>query len=107
MSKGTNGWHGSGNVASEVQYGQTKSGDVACNFKLVIEQAHKALVYLRINVYGGNVEVCRKRNLGIGDYVVIGGELMNREGRAATLTEVRCLSIVITHEDRRHRNGNR
>jgi len=95
VSKGTNVWHGSGNVASDVFYGKTKSGDDACNFKVAIEQAHKPLLYVRINVYAGHVEVCRKRQLTKGDYVVIDGELMNRRGQNDTLIEVRCKEIII------------
>jgi len=96
--KGTNVWHGSGNIASEVSYGRTGRGEAACNFRIIIEQAHKQLSFVRVNVYGGNVEVCRLRDLSRGDYVIIHGELMNRQGNQTPgemLTEVRCLEIVI------------
>ena len=99
--KGTNVWHGSGNIASDVHFGRTGKGDEACNFRLVVEQAHKPLLYIRINVYGGNVDVCRMRNLGRGDYVVIDGELMNRKGQDEYLTEIRCREIVIASNNRR------
>jgi hypothetical protein len=93
--KGTNSWSGSGNVAGDVFYGRTGSGDPACNFKIVIEEAHKPLVYVRINVYGGFVDICQHRELKKGNYVVVGGELMNRKGREGTLVEVRCAKLVI------------
>lgn len=96
--KGTNVWHGSGNIASDVSYGRTGKGEAAANFKLVVEQSHKQLTFVRVNVYGGNVEVCRMRDLRKGDYVIVHGELMNRSGHQSygdTLTEIRCLEIVI------------
>jgi single-stranded DNA-binding protein len=101
--KGTNVWCGSGNVASDVHYGETGRGDSACNFRICVEEAHKPLVYVRVNVYGGNVDVCKMRSLGRGDYVIVEGELMNRKGQDDFLTEIRCKKIVIT--DGRRKNG--
>lgn len=95
MSRGTNTWHGSGDVATDVLFSATGKGEKAAAFKVAIEQAHKATVFVRINVYGGNVEVLRERGVKKGDFVVVDGELMNRRGQADTLTEVRCLNIVI------------
>jgi single-stranded DNA-binding protein len=102
--KGTNTWTGSGNVASDVLYGETKTGDKACNFKLAIEQSHKSLVFVRINAYAGNVEVCQARRLKKGDYVVVEGELMNRRGQDDTVTEIRCKTIVIPPRSDRREN---
>ena len=97
--KGTNGWHGSGNLSTRVSYGRTGAGDEACNFKVAVEKAHAPVVFVRINVYGGNVEVCKIRDLERGDYVVIEGELMNRKrvigSESVTLVEVRCNKIII------------
>lgn len=104
MAKGTNVSALSGNVASDVAYGRTgRRGEPACNFRVVMEQAHRPLVYVRVNVYGGNVDVCKLRKLAKGDYVVIVGELMNRDGQDGMLTEIRCLDIVI-HSSNRRRN---
>jgi single-stranded DNA-binding protein len=97
--KGLNNWHGSGNVSTDVSYGETKSGDKACNFKIAIERSHVPVVFIRINVYAGYVDVCEARNLKKGDYVVIQGELMNRQriigDDKITLVEVRCTGLVI------------
>ena len=94
--KGTNVWNGSGNIASEVDYGRTgRRQEEACNFRLAIEQRNKPLLFVRINVYGGNVEVCRLRSLKQGDYVVVSGELMNRNGQNGILTDIRCGEIII------------
>jgi len=109
VQKGTNSWDGSGNVASDVAYGKTGRGDEACNFRLAVEQSHKPLLYIRVNVYGHNARVCRKRELAKGDFVVIDGELMNRQGHEDVLTEIRCREIVIHSKSRARRdeNGNR
>lgn len=95
MQRGINSWDGSGNVASDVSYGKTSSGDLACNFRLAIERQNQQVSYFRVNVYGRNADVCQARQLKKGDYVVINGELMNRSGREEILTEIRCKEIVI------------
>ena len=105
MQRGINSWVGAGNVASDVSYGQTHSGDDACNFRVAIEQAHKNILYIRVNVYSKNTSVCRMKNLKKGDYVVVEGELMNRMGKDDVLIEIRCKEIVITDKyNRRDRN---
>lgn len=96
MSRGTNSWNGSGNVAGELLFSQTTGkGEKAASFKIACEQAHKTTVFVRINVYGGNVDVLRERGVKKGDFVIITGELMNRRGQSDMLTEVRCSQIVI------------
>lgn len=97
MSRGTNSWDGSGDVISDVLYSQTSKGEKAASFKLAINQAHKSTVFVRINVYGGNVDVIKERGLKKGDFVVIGGELMNRRGQGGSdwLTEIRCGQVVL------------
>lgn len=108
VQRGTNVWHGSGNVASDVSYGETSAKDLACNFRIAVEQPHKQVCYFRVNVYGRNAVACQKRKLRKGDYVVIVGELMNRDGQGDVLTEVRCKEIVIhSKEDKGDVNGNR
>ncbi len=93
--RGSDVWHGSGNVVTDILFSETRGGDPACSFRMAIDKAHKSTVYVRINVYGGNVHVIKKRGLDRGDYCIIGGELMNRRGQGETLTEIRCLEIVI------------
>jgi len=110
--KGINDWHGAGNLSTNVSYGATKSGDEACNFKVALEKSHTPTVFVRINVYGGFLEVCRARDLKKGDYVVVQGELMNRQreigGDLITLVEVRCTGLVIEpgHNKVRMNDGN-
>jgi single-stranded DNA-binding protein len=102
--KGTNHWDGSGNVSTEVEYGETGSGEPACNFRIAVERSNKQLLFLRINVYGDLVSLCKVKDLRTGDYVVISGELMGRErrlgGRRVTLIECRCLELIINPGNR-------
>ena len=94
--RGSNRWSGSGNVASDVSYGKTNSGDLACNFRLAIDDGERTLTYVTINIYGKIVEICKDRGLKKGDFVIIeDSQLMNREGKFGLLTEVRCLKIII------------
>lgn len=94
-TRGTNAWHGSGNVCSDVVYNKTGSGEDACGFRVAVNEPHKPTLYLRVNLYGSNVGACRKLSLGKGDFVVINGELMTRMGREEELLEVRGHKISI------------
>lgn len=96
VQRGTNSWGGSGVLVTDVVYDTTGNDSDACSFRMAINHQHKQPVYVRVNIYGGNVSVCRMKGLKNGDYVVIEGALMNREGRGDTLTEIRCKDIVIT-----------
>jgi single-stranded DNA-binding protein len=94
-TRGTNAWHGSGSVCSDVVYNKTRSGEEACGFRVAINEPHKPTIYIRVNLYGSNVLGCRKLGLGKGDYVIINGELMIRMGREEELLEVRGHKISI------------
>lgn len=94
---GINSYACSGNIASDILFSETKSGDAACSFKLAVEQIYKPTVFIRINVYGGNVGVVKGRNAQRGDYIVVSGELMARK---QALIEVRCKDIVILSRDK-------
>jgi len=90
----------SGNVTSDVTFNQTRSGVDVCTFEMVSERGggengHK--VYAKVNVYLENlVALCGDR-LTKGRYVIVDGELMNRNGRSEELTEVRARDIVFTN----------
>jgi len=101
VSRGTNSWNGSGSLVSDPIYNQTRSGGEACSFKIAINQLHKPTLYIRINVYGGNVSVCQKFSIGKGDFVVVDGELMSRYGQNEVLTEIRCRELVIQSKEKR------
>jgi hypothetical protein len=105
-AKGINSFDGSGKVASEVLFSETRGGEPACSFRLAIEQSHKSTVFVRINAYGGIVDVVRRRELSSGDYCVVSGELMNRRSKDQDLlTEVRAIHIVIPHSQGRYNDG--
>jgi hypothetical protein len=104
--RGTDVWSGSGNIAGHPIFGKTGCGESACSFKVAIDKKHKPTTFVRVNVYGGNVEVCRVRDLASGDYVMVSGELMNRRGKNSneTIVEVRCNEIVIVAQKAKY-NG--
>lgn len=89
----------SGNVTNTIVFNKTRSGRDVCTFSMVSERqssggGHK--VYAKINVYmEGLVAVCRER-LEKSVYVIVEGELMNRDGRSEELTEVRARDIIFT-----------
>lgn len=94
MGKGLNVVVVSGNVGS-TYFGKTKEkGDEVCSFTLAIEKAKDLVTWARINVYGGNVEHC-KRFLDKGQRVEVQGELMNRYSPNLddTVMEIRCIDI--------------
>lgn len=112
MAFGVNEQVGSGNVSGPIKFGTTNDGQVACSFILVMDkrvnrgdrpsgQAQTARV--RVNVYGGLAKICEQK-LRKGGYVVVSGELMNREpsdsrsdGVSHLITEVRADDIVFTN----------
>jgi single-stranded DNA-binding protein len=54
----------------------------------------KITVWVKVNVYiEPLVKACRAK-LTKGGYVIVAGELMNRDGRHGELTEVRAREIV-------------
>lgn len=96
--KGSDILYASGRVCGEVEFGRTHgTSSEACSFRVDI--GIKKPVYVRVNVYGGNVEVIRRRNLLEGDYVIICGEMMSRQSEDRLLTEVRCGNIVIASDE--------
>lgn len=101
--QGTNSWHGSGVVISDVFCSDTKGGNAACSFKLAIDEKNRTRVVVRINAYGGNTIVINSRKMQKGDYCIVDGELMNRAGNREDLVEIRCGRIIIfSQPERRH-----
>lgn len=87
----------SGNVSTQATYGNTAGGVGACSFKMESERRSKqgtVVAAVKINVYGDAlVAICQDR-LYKGVYVIVEGELMNREGSKGELTEVRAKEII-------------
>lgn len=93
--KGVNKVLVSGNVTSDINFSRTRSGLEVCSFVVCSERSGGTYrAYPKINVYLEKlVEMCRSR-LSKGTYVIVEGELMNRDGRSEELTEVRARDIV-------------
>jgi len=87
----------SGNVSREINYGEMPDGSTALSFTMASDRPANGVVitaWVKINVYIDTlVDQCRQ-HLGCGGYVIVEGELMNRDGRHGKLTEVRAKEIV-------------
>jgi len=99
-AKATNRWIGSGNVAS-IDRGVTGSGEEARSLKVLVERRH-ACLYLRANAFDSVARSVDDAGIGVGDYVLIEGEIMNRKVQDRWLSEIRCQDITLV---RRSLNG--
>lgn len=99
--RGINKTFTSGNVSREINYGTMPDGTPVLSFTMASDRVANGTtitVWAKINVYIGSlVEQCRT-HLSCGGYVIVYGELMNREGRHGKLTEVRAKEIVFVKE---------
>lgn len=98
----------SGLTCERIVYSKTGNGSDACTFSLVSERpgSNGAVVSacIKCNVYStGLVEIC-KWKLSSGVYVIVDGELMNRDGHAAELTEIRVRDIIFVTNLTRKKN---
>jgi single-stranded DNA-binding protein len=108
--RGTNAWHGSGNVGQPIKFATTKNDTDCCSFMVAIDGKNNTTTWVRINVYGGLVSICRQK-LEVGGYIVINGELMNRgvSSFSDKVTEVRAVDLVFVNQSKRndYENPNR
>lgn len=97
MSKGINKVFLAGNVLDNIEYGKVGNGSEALTFQIASDRKSASGVvtaYVKVNVYvEGLIRIC-KLKLIKGCYVVVEGELMNREGRHGDLLEVRAREII-------------
>jgi len=88
----------SGAVMGPVRYAATRNGIPSCTFTVLTERhgnGEVVTVRTKVNLYGeGLVRLCKNR-ISIKSYVIVEGELMNREGAESWLVEVRAKDIVI------------
>ncbi len=92
----------SGEVLERIVFANTTTGAPACGFLLASTSyrpnKRKTTVRAKINVYGdGLVDLCRQY-LVKGLYLVVEGELMNRDGQYGDLTEIRALQLIFPNE---------
>lgn len=102
MSRGINRTLLSGKVIGKPNFDQTSTARPAGSFH-VLSERHGATniisVRAKINVYGdGLVGLCRVKIVP-GAYVIVDGELMNRDGQHGELVEVRAISLVFLSEE--------
>lgn len=94
--KGLNKVFLSGLVLDSANYGHVGNGSEACTFRVVSDRHGSNGVVsacVKINVYvEGLIRIC-KLKLFKGTYVLVEGELMNREGQHGDLLEVRAREI--------------
>lgn len=102
--RGLNETQQAGNVSGPIKFGETTSGDSACSFMLAVDKGNLPTMWVRVNVYGALVGICEKK-LRKGLYVIVTGELMNRQransvegmngfAHGETLTEIRARDVV-------------
>lgn len=95
----------SGNVGGGIKYEETKKGIPSCSFQVASDRhAHGEVVtaWVKINAYGqGLVRSCKPR-LKKGTYVIVEGELMNRDSRGfKELVEIRAREVIFPFNGRR------
>lgn len=87
----------SGNVAGNITFGEMSGGSDALSFSVASDRKSSGATitaWVKINVYQeALVRICRTRLLK-GGYVLVEGELMNRDGQHGELTEVRAREII-------------
>ena len=91
-----------GNVSGGIKYCETRKGVPTCSFQIASDRHAngKTVVtaWVKINVYGNKLVSPCQAKLKKGSYVIVTGELMNRDGRLKELVEVRARDIVFTNE---------
>lgn len=87
----------SGNVSREIKYSNLSDGTPVVSFSMASDRCTDGVTvtaWVRVNVFISSlVELCRV-HLSRGSYVIVEGELMNREGRYGQLIEIRAKEII-------------
>jgi len=93
----------SGNVSRDIHYGTMPGGGSALSFTMASDRVANGTTitaWVKVNVYlDALIKVCRGQ-LMCGGYVIVDGELMNRDGKYGRLTEIRAREIVFVKEGR-------
>lgn len=86
----------SGNVG-QINFASMSSGADVLTFTVASDRygnGEKVTVWVKVNVYVEKlVRICKSK-LSKGSYVIVEGELMNREGQHGELTEVRAREVL-------------
>ena len=93
----------SGNVTGQIDYATTDTGSEVCTFVLASDRHANGgvvTVFAKVNVYiEALVRLCRNK-LEKGCYLLLEGELMNRQAPSGKLTEVRAWEILFLTSER-------
>ena len=101
MARGINRVLLSGAVSEAPRFHETGGGSKCATFRLSSDRrgakpGEVITALVKINLYGEPlVNLCKER-LQKGDYVIVEGELMNREGVQGEVTEIRAKEIIFT-----------
>lgn len=94
----------SGNVSKDINFSTMPDGSPVSSFTMASDRhANGATItaWVKVNVYLEHlVKICQ-RQLNSGGYVIVDGELMNREGRYGKLMEVRAREIIFVKKGER------
>ena len=86
----------SGNVG-QINFSSMGNGADVLTFTVASDRygnGEKITVWVKVNVYVENlIRICKSKLLK-GGYVIVEGELMNREGQHGELTEVRAREVL-------------
>lgn len=86
----------SGQIVSDLSWGQTSSGIPACNFRLRVPGQSGRPTFLTANAYNALVNVIRDLDLKKGDEVAIEGQLISREiEEGKTVLELRIVKLFL------------
>jgi len=87
----------SGNIGGKIKFNPLTNGAEACSFQLFSDRVNGGSIvtaWVKVNAYDERlVRVCKDR-LVKGLYVLVEGELMNRDGVYGVLTEIRAHEII-------------
>jgi single-stranded DNA-binding protein len=101
MARGINRVIVSGNVSDSARYHETSTGSKCATFRLASDRrgarsGEVVTAWVKINIYNEPlVDICKTRLIK-GVYVIVEGELMNREGAQGEVTEIRAKEIIFT-----------
>jgi single-stranded DNA-binding protein len=97
MTKAINKVFISGNTAGRINFHETGNSTPACSFSIASDRRSPdgpITAWVKINAYGGGLVSICKKFFTKGGYVLIEGELMNREGQHGDLMEVRAKELI-------------
>lgn len=100
----------SGNVTgTKPAFTTISGGKPACSFEIashrVVPGGGQVKAYVRVNVYiEALVRLCEDR-LSKGEYVIVDGELMNRDGQHGELTEIRARELIFVDKPKEDDHG--